>query len=197
MWRIFHQNKKKEFEPQFLYHGNTVSYLSEKSQNKLYQKTVTSFTKDWFIAKEFANKIKYSPSDKKGMIWVIDNANEALVSGRLIGADVSWISKHSGESEYLISPITFNKFRNVSEQERKDNGWYISVSDHNMYITNNIQSMDMSLVTSDIDSKLDSPMLWIPSHIKGYEDMMCAFDKALSTIGALFGHFRRIECYEC
>ena len=73
------------------------------------------------------------------MILVIQNGCQLLFDGILRGADVSWISVHRGEEEFIILPITFHNFKPLEMTKRLENGWCIP-EDYAMYITSDCKS---------------------------------------------------------
>ena len=136
MHLAFYKNKRQK-RNLTLFHGSTVSYLNKKEQKRLELNTVTSFTKDWSVALNFAGKLKNDPQDKQGLILVLENVEKHLQSGRLRGADTSWISKFGAENEYLILPTTFCNFQVMADTESR---WPINRDDHILYQTEEYES---------------------------------------------------------
>eukprot|EP00488_Nonionellina_sp_1-RS-2012_P002254 TRINITY_DN424_c0_g1_i1.p1 TRINITY_DN424_c0_g1~~TRINITY_DN424_c0_g1_i1.p1 ORF type:complete len:172 (-),score=42.28 TRINITY_DN424_c0_g1_i1:203-718(-) len=129
------------------------------------------------------------------MIIAIDGANKALAEGRLRGAEVSWISKYR-ECEYLILPTTFSNFKYMTEQQRIDKSWWID-DNYKLYVTSDVESLNMSSFVTDINSTFDPPMAWIPPNFPYYEDLRTTIDAIAAVMGNLIGHWRSIECPEC
>eukprot|EP01084_Bolivina_argentea_P134941 237868_1 len=133
MHRTFYHKNKKQKRKMYLFHGNTIPYLSDEQQEQLILNTVTSFSCDYSVAKDFSQRLRQNSSDPNGMILVIEDAHKLLCEGTLRGADVSWISRHK-EKEFIILPTTFYNFKMVCKSERLEKGWIV-VDDHSMYIT--------------------------------------------------------------
>ena len=123
MHQVFHYKNDNQHKILQLYHGSSVKELDQLSQEQVFLKTVFSFSKNFAVAAEFAT----------GSVWVVDNVYEGIYSGRIKGADVSWISKWD-EAEYIILPTTFYQFREMTKQEIQENQWSVK-SYINIYIT--------------------------------------------------------------
>eukprot|EP01083_Nonionella_stella_P048118 128857_1 len=186
MWRIFHYRQRGN--PQYLLSGSTA-HLTDASQHELHLKTLTSFTASASIAKDFAQK--------KGTVMAINDADKALAEGKLRGADVSWISKHNGEDEYVILPTTFRDFKYMSVAERVNQGWWELNDDYHVYISSNVESIHMSSFITDIEDKFDPPLSWIPHNLPYYKDVREAVDSITIILGSAVGVCRSMSCPVC
>eukprot|EP01084_Bolivina_argentea_P053833 98771_1 len=152
--QVFHYQSKKfkkklqKVQKLNLFYGTTISDISNKQKQELTLDTITSFSSSLSVAKEFAAKIRYHPNDFQGMIMVLEGAGSALYNGSLKGADISWMSKYSGENEFLILPTKFRNFSSVDVHQRKTNLWLIR-DDHRMYITSDYHSKQRKYIIDD------------------------------------------------
>eukprot|EP00486_Rosalina_sp_Unknown_P012660 CAMPEP_0201592974 /NCGR_PEP_ID=MMETSP0190_2-20130828/190707_1 /ASSEMBLY_ACC=CAM_ASM_000263 /TAXON_ID=37353 /ORGANISM="Rosalina sp." /LENGTH=565 /DNA_ID=CAMNT_0048051957 /DNA_START=765 /DNA_END=2459 /DNA_ORIENTATION=+ len=101
--RIFHykQDKPECDRIKHLFHGSTLQSFDKLSQEQVSLPTVFSFTTDVNVAKSFVKN--------NGSLWVIEDVYDGLYSGKLIGADVSWLSAFSGEKEYIVLPTEYSE----------------------------------------------------------------------------------------
>ena len=115
-----HKNKrylKNKYIRDYLFHGTTVNRLTCKQQKKLLMNTVTSFSHDPRVSATFAQP--------NGLVLVIENAKQAIYDGKIIAADVSWISAHGGEDEFIVLPTEYHDIKEISYEDirKKHNDW--------------------------------------------------------------------------
>ena len=178
-----------------LLHGSTVCDLNKDTKKCLHLNQMTSFTNDWSVAHTFSKRIM-KEGEKNGMILVIKDANKALYSGELRGADVSWISQHQGENEFLIFPTTFYNFEYVSHKTRMNNGWCIP-EDHNMYITSKVESTNITFTSKDIKGQVDALAAWWPTGSKYYDEILPIVEHILFIFMMVLGPWITLKCTVC
>eukprot|EP01084_Bolivina_argentea_P318611 552561_1 len=157
MYRVFHYQNKNKFKK--LFHGSTISSLDELSQEQLFLKTLFSFSTQFGVAKSFAT----------GSILVVDNVDDGLFSGRLKGADVTWISKWN-EAEFVILPTTYYGWKLMQKQEKIKNHWIVG-SHINVYIASDFISNNDPLATHT-----DTTLPQMQPEYNKYKDIRDWFD---------------------
>eukprot|EP01084_Bolivina_argentea_P131417 231968_1 len=201
MYYVFHCKNKSWLKStkykRDLLSGMTITDLTQQQKKRLDLQTITSFSTSWSVAKDFAFKLKQKPTDKQGMILVIDNGIQELYEEKLKGADVSWISKHEKEDEYIVLPTVFRNFGYLKQNQRVKKGWIIPEYDHNVYVTANVKSTNVSFMTTDVGNQLHAPSSWLPTNIQHYKHTFEAVNHTAHVLGAIFGHLKTWCCPSC
>merc|ERR1719334_2969539 len=98
---------------------------------------MTSFSVKFGVADIFAQP--------EGMIIAIKDAFQAMYNGQLVAADVSWISEHKQESEFILSPTTLKKIRpiDISASDHQYGGCLFNRQAVKIYEARDFESTDM------------------------------------------------------
>ena len=147
---------------------------------------MTSFTTEYQTAKTFAMN--------EGMIIAINNAFPAIFEGKLIAADVLWISIHA-EAEFILLPTTLQNLQLIDKTASEDYH-YLQYNDEdlNVYESFGYKSVDLKSVIWNTSQRIKPPSLWFGNQSPDY---IKAKKKQFEAWIILIGGFIVWECPIC